>query len=90
MTTTLQIRIDKKIKDKTNKILAGMGMTMSSAISLYFNQIIKEEALPFRPGRTEKEIADEWKADIKETLKNGKSYATAKEMFDDIMNDSEE
>jgi DNA-damage-inducible protein J len=82
--------MDKKVKEKTAKILAGMGLTVSSAVQLYFNQIIKEEALPFRPGRTEKEIADAWKEDIKETLKNGKSYTSSKEMFDDIMNDSEE
>ena len=90
MTTTVQIRIDKKTKDKAAKVLAGMGMTMSSAIQLYFNQIIKEDALPFRPGRTEKEIADAWKAEAKESLKNGKRYTSTKEMFDDIMNGSDE
>lgn len=89
MTTTVQIRIDKKTKDKTAKILAGMGMTMSSAIQLYFSQIIKEEALPFHPGRTDKEIAAEWRAGAKEALKNGKSYVSTKEMIDDIMNDSD-
>lgn len=85
MTTTLQIRIDKKTKDKTNKILAGMGITMSSAITLYFNQIIKEEALPFRPGRDPKEIKEEWDREVKETLKEGKKYSSAQEAHRDIV-----
>ena len=87
MTKTVQIRIDKKTKEKTAKILAGMGMTMSTAIQLYFSQIIKEKALPFRPGRTEREIAAAWMAEAKESLKNGKSYASAEEMHSDILRD---
>ncbi len=44
---TLQIRIDEKIKTKAQKILQKMGLDMSSAIKLYLNQIIQEEAIPF-------------------------------------------
>lgn len=85
MTTTIQIRMDKKIKEKTAKILAGMGLTVSSAVQLYFNQIIKEEALPFRPGRTPKEIRGEWDQEVKDLIKNGKRYSSAEEAHRDIL-----
>lgn len=85
MTTTIQIRMDKKVKEKTAKILAGMGLTVSSAVQLYFNQIIKEEALPFRPGRTPKEIREEWDQEVKDLIKNGKRYSSAEEAHRDIL-----
>ncbi len=44
---TLQIRIDEKTKIKAQKILQKMGLDMSSAIKLYFHQIIQEQAIPF-------------------------------------------
>ncbi len=87
MTSTIQIRMDKKTKEKAAKILANMGMTMSSAVQLYFNQIIKEEALPFRPGRSPKEIREEWDREAKEALKSGKRYSSAEEMHRDILRD---
>lgn len=62
-----------------------MGMTMSSAIQLYFNQIIKEEALPFRPGRTPKEIREGWDQEVKDLIKNGKRYSSAEEAHRDIL-----
>lgn len=87
MTSTIQIRMDKKTKEKAAKILANMGMTMSSAVQLYFSQIIKEEALPFRPGRSPKEIREEWDREAKEALKSGKRYSSAEEMHRDILRD---
>lgn len=45
--STIQIRIDEKTKSKAQKILQKMGLDMSSAIKLYFHQIIQEEGIPF-------------------------------------------
>ena len=85
MNTVIQIRMDKNVKEKAAKILAGMGLNVSSAVQLYFNQIIKEEALPFRPGRNPKDIRAEWDREVKETLKEGKKYSSAEEAHRDIL-----
>lgn len=45
---TLQIRIDEKTKIKAQKILQKMGLDMSTAVKLYFHQIIERKEMPFR------------------------------------------
>lgn len=47
MNTTIQIRIDKKTKDATKKILSKLGLDISTAIKLYFYKINKLKGLPF-------------------------------------------
>lgn len=45
---TLQIRIDQKTKIRIQKILHKMGLDMSTAIKLYFHQIIERQEVPFK------------------------------------------
>ena len=88
MTTTLQIRIDKKMKDAAAKTFRSMGLDMSSGVKLYLAQVVNERAIPF-PVMS----ADYWPREkklklLKEAeyaLKHGKSYASAKELHDDIL-----
>lgn len=47
--TTLQIRIDQKTKKKAMETFEAMGLDISSGVKLFLNQVIKDEALPFRP-----------------------------------------
>lgn len=43
----IQIRIDAETKRETKKILDSLGIDMSSAIKLFFRQIINAKNLPF-------------------------------------------
>ncbi len=43
----LQIRIDSKTKKEAKIILDGLGMDMSSAVKLFFRQIINAKNIPF-------------------------------------------
>lgn len=43
----IQIRIDAETKKETKKILDSLGIDMSSAIKLFFRQIINAKNLPF-------------------------------------------
>ena len=45
--TTIQARIDGKTKKKVQKILKSLGLDLSSAIHLYFMQVIKHGGIPF-------------------------------------------
>lgn len=47
---TLQIRLDDELKEKAQAVAADMGMELSSAIRIFLAQMVKENALPFRPG----------------------------------------
>lgn len=42
----IQIRIDSKTKSEAKKVLDGLGMDMSSAIKIFFHQIINTKNFP--------------------------------------------
>lgn len=52
---TIQTRIDEKTKKKAQKILAKLGLDLSSAIKMYLVQIIAHQGIPF-PILTEKGV----------------------------------
>ena len=86
--TTLQIRIDKKTKDKAQKIFKGMGIDMSSGIKLFLSRVVNTESIPFIPitknGFTKKG-EEEILKEIVLAKKNGKVYSSADEAFDDVL-----
>lgn len=88
MTTTLQIRLDKKMKDAAQKTFKSMGLDMSSGVKLYLAQVVNEKAIPFPifsfdslPRVRKLEII----RDAKHALKYGKSYATIEEAHRDVL-----
>lgn len=46
-TTMITARVDPDLKRKTEKVLKGLGLTTSQAITLFFNQISLRKGLPF-------------------------------------------
>jgi DNA-damage-inducible protein J len=46
--TTVQVRIDEQTKKSAKKVLDKIGMDMSSAVKVYFKQIVITQGLPFR------------------------------------------
>lgn len=83
--TTLNIRIDENLKNKANKTLERMGLDMSSAVKLFLHQTVQENGLPFHPTNNPKVIRAMWDREVADALKNGESYTSTKEMFDDII-----
>ncbi len=88
MTTTLQIRIDKKTKDAAQKAFHSMGLDMSSGVKLYLTQVMHTKSIPFSVMS-----ADYWPREkklqlIKEAeyaLKYGKRYTTIQEAHRDVL-----
>ena len=87
MNTTIQIRIDARLKSKSQKILSDLGMDLTSGVKLFLGQLVQERGLPFKASRDPKMIRKEWDKEVAWALKHGKSYTSTKEMFDDIMKD---
>lgn len=46
-TEYVRARIQPEIKDQAGAILSELGLSMSEAISLYMNQIVKHRGIPF-------------------------------------------
>ena len=88
MTTTLQIRIDKKTKDAAQKAFHSMGLDLSSGVKLYLTQVMHTKTIPF-PVLSFDYLPREKKLQIikeaKYALKHGKRYATIQEAHRDIL-----
>jgi DNA-damage-inducible protein J len=89
MNTTLQVRIDAKTKARARKAFESMGLDLSSGVKLFLTQVSNTGEIPFRifsadnlPERTKRRLVRE--SDY--ALKHGKTYSSAKELHDDILN----
>jgi len=54
-TTNLSIRLDKKLKDEADQILGAMGMSLTTAITVFVRQVIRQKKIPFEISLTERE-----------------------------------
>jgi len=86
MTTTVQIRIDEKMKREATKTLKAMGLDMSTGVKLFLAQVVNTKSIPF-PVMSMDALPREKKLELvreaKEALK-GKGYHTARELHDAI------
>ena len=46
-TKPINFRVDEKLKKNAEVILAEMGLTMSSALNIFLQQMVNKRALPF-------------------------------------------
>ena len=45
--TNLNIRVDKSVKDKSEKVLEDLGLNMTTAINMFLRQVIRVNGIPF-------------------------------------------
>jgi len=76
--TTINIRIEDSLKKKAGKTLSALGMDMSTAIKIFLNQVVVDEALPFTPSAKRQAVRAEWDRQVEDALKT-KGYKSAKE-----------
>ena len=48
-TTTIHVRIDEDVKRDAEVMLDKLGMNFSTAVNMFFRQLIMDEAFPFHP-----------------------------------------
>lgn len=88
MNTTIQIRVDKKMKKEASKAFKDMGLDISSGVKLFLHQVVKSQTIPF-PIRTANGFTVEQELQMiketKEALKSGKSYTSIEELHDDLL-----
>jgi len=87
-TDQIQIRIDSKTKNEARKILENVGLDLSSAIKLFFKQIIIARNLPYEirdeNGFTLKK-AHELRESIIEAKDSSKKFNSAKILIKDVL-----
>lgn len=88
MNSTLNIRIDKKLKEDTRKTFKKMGLDMSSGTKVLYRQVVNTQSLPFKIITANGFTPEQEDNIIKEAqwaLKHGKSYKSAKALFADVL-----
>ena len=63
--TTISLRINSDLKNDVDKILKSLGIPMTTAITMYFNQIKMRKGIPFTPvisnmPKAYEEYTDDW------------------------------
>lgn len=95
---TINIRIDDKTKSDAELILKELGLSASSAITMFYKQIIRNRALPFIPSLGREldynMLNDETKAAVDESrrmsnISKVKGYRDAYSMVEDILNEDD-
>ncbi len=87
MNSLISIRINPQTKKAAQKTLGALGLDLSSGVTLFLEQVIETESIPFTIATRRGHTLRHWKRYQKEIAwekKHGKSYATAEEAFADI------
>ena len=91
--TTANISIDYETKLKAQELFNELGMDLSTAVTIFFRQAIRERSIPFEI--TANMPNDETKEAIRETEyiaahpDEFKSYSSVDEMFHDILGEDD-
>lgn len=87
--TTLNVRIDEKLKKQASKTLESLGFDMSGAIKVFLTQVVQDQALPFQPAKDPKKIRAGWDREVAQAIKSGKGFTSAKDLMIDILGKKE-
>jgi len=90
MNSTLNIRIDKKLKENAGKTLKNMGLDISSGVKMFLCQVVNTKSIPFEPKMHYSMTPEQEKwvrGQIADAKKNSKGYKNVKDLFDDILKD---
>ena len=88
MQTTIQIRVDQKIKDQAAKTLEAMGIDLSAGIKLFLGNVVATQSLAFTPMTKQGIKIRNWeqlKKEIDFAEKHGKKYKNAEELHKDLL-----
>ena len=84
-TDTLHVRVEPSVKQKAEKTLSDLGLSITEAINVFLNQVILNDGIPFeiRKPKYNKETIQ-----AIEDTKNGKnlskSFDSVDEMFEEL------
>lgn len=89
---TASAKMDRDLKESTERIFKSMGLNGSTAITMFYRAVNLQNKIPFEiigePRYNDETLAAFKEAeDIRKHPENYKSYNSAQEMFDDIMRD---
>ncbi len=76
MNIVINIRTNKEIRDKAQKVFSAMGVSTSAGVNMFLRQVVREKGLPFTPTTDVNKIRERWDAQVAQA-KSGKKYKDA-------------
>lgn len=84
--STVQVRVDEKVKAEAQLLFKKMGIDLSTGINLFLARVVQDKGIPFVI-RTENgytpELEQRILADTAWAKKNAKKYASADDLMED-------
>ena len=56
MSVTISVRLDDDLKRDAETLFADLGLTMSTAVTMFVRQAVREQAIPFAVGRRPNQV----------------------------------
>lgn len=83
--TTMNIRVNKEVKDEAKMIFAELGMDLTTAVNIFLRQSIREHGIPFNlkldiPNEETKKVLRESERGIGMS----KTFHSTEELFEDM------
>jgi len=76
----IQVQMDKELVEKAESILKDLGLNRSTALRIFYKQIVLNNGLPFEMEPNEETIEA-----LNEDTTNAKRYTDIDELFKDLM-----
>lgn len=89
-TSMVHVRVDDELKTQATEALAGMGLTVSDAVRIFFKRIVDEQAMPLelKVPNAETQVAVKQSRSILRAHRA--RYAAARELFDALEKDGKQ
>lgn len=76
MDTVINIRTNKEIRNKAQKVFSSMGISTSAGVNMFLHQVVAEKGLPFTPTTDTKKIRERWDRQVTQ-VERSKKYGNA-------------
>ncbi len=85
MSTTLQVRLTKELREQAEQVVQGIGLDLPTAVRMFLTQMVNDNGLPFIPKATKKEPTQaELDALFYDNLDDD-AHRLAEEMLDELI-----
>lgn len=75
MKTTMHIKVDKEIKDRSAKIAHSLGLSLSTIVNASLRNFIKTETFSVSNAEQMTPYMESWLAEVEEDIKAGKNLS---------------
>ena len=90
-TTNINVRVDSDLKQESDALFSDLGLTMTSAITMFLRSAVSHDGIPFevkrQPNQATRAALAEYQA-MKEHPEEYKRYSSFDDLMDEVLADA--